>query len=378
MAANAPSAPAPTAAASDARTRRQGSRIVDVDIHNTVPSHEALDPYLTQDWIRHRSVHGLRGYYGNAARDIYPKGNPQAARIDAWPPSGAPPGSDLPFMQEQHLDRLDVQYGILNPLYPAASQRNVEFGAALARAVNDWQVAEWLEKEPRLRASIVVPYEAPDLAAEEIRRVAGDGRFVQVLFLVRTSAPLGDRRYWPVFEAAQEHGLPIGMHFGGLGGIPITGVGWPSYYIEDHTGMAQAFQAQLVSLGYSGVFERFPDLQVILLEGGIAWAASLMWRLDATWRVLGSELPGLRKPPSAYLREHVWFSTQPIEEPPKREQFVQMLDHLGGTDRLLFATDYPHWDFDEPSRTFPVKLDAEASDAVFGGNARRLYGLEDG
>ena len=61
-----------------------------------------------------------------------------------------------------------------------------------------------------------------------------------------------------MYEAAEAHGLPIGIHFGGQGGHPITGAGWPSYYIEDHAGMSTAFQAQVISLVFEGVFERFP------------------------------------------------------------------------------------------------------------------------
>ena len=87
-------------------------------------------------------------------------------------------------------------------------------GAGFARAINDWMAAEWLDKEPRLRASIVVPMQNPELAAEEIDRVAADRRFVQVLLLVMHDMPLGKRHYWPIYEAAQRHGLPIGIHAG--------------------------------------------------------------------------------------------------------------------------------------------------------------------
>ena len=72
-------------------------------------------------------------------------------------------------------------------------------------------------------------------------RVAADRRFAQVLLLVRSHAPYGRREFRPLFEAAVEVGLPVGIHFGGSGnGNPITACGWPSYYLEDHTAMAQA------------------------------------------------------------------------------------------------------------------------------------------
>src|SRR5207237_6441756 len=129
-----------------------------------------------------------------------------AARTDACPPSGLVPGSDLDFMREQLLDRWELGLGVLLPLLGAGKQLNLEWGGAMSRAANDWQVAEWLDPEPRLRASIVVTYEAPELAVEEIRRRASDKRFVQVELESRTLEPLGRRKYWPIYEAAAEHG----------------------------------------------------------------------------------------------------------------------------------------------------------------------------
>ena len=79
-----------------------------------------------------------------------------------------------------------------------------DMGAGFARAVNDWMAAEWLDKEPRLRASIVVPMQNAELAVDEIERVAPDRRFVQVLLLVMRDMPLGKRHYWPIYAAAEK------------------------------------------------------------------------------------------------------------------------------------------------------------------------------
>src|SRR5690606_22397312 len=113
----------------------------------------------------------------------------------------------------------------------------------------------------------------------------------------------------------------IGIHFGGTGGGPITGAGWPSYYIEDHGGMPQAFQAQVISLVYEGVFTAFPDLKFVLIEGGFAWLPPLMWRMDRLWQRMGEEIPDVQEPPSAIVRRHFWLTTQPMEEPPQRRFF---------------------------------------------------------
>ena len=342
--------------------------VIDCDIHNVLPSQQTLSKYLPDRWRRHHETVGPRGYLGNA----YPRAVPGAARHDSWPPSGLPAGSDLGFMQEQLLDAWNIEIGVLNCLAGAGGQVNREYGAVMSAAINDWQIEEWLDKEPRLRASIVIPYEDGGLAAAEIDRAAQHPGFVQVLLVVRTQEPLGRRKYHKIYEAAERNGLPVGIHFGGGSG-PITGTGIPSHYYEDHCGMAQAFQPQVTSFVYEGVFELFPRLKVVLIEGGFAWMPPLMWRLDRLWEHMGEEIPLVKRPPSAYIREHMWLTTQPMEEPGERHQFDQLLAQMDMDEHLLFATDYPHWDFDAPDRAFPVRLSTERERQFLADNARKLY-----
>jgi uncharacterized protein len=343
--------------------------LIDSDIHNT-PLPGTLKRYLPERWRDYHERFGRPSYSGA----YYPKASPSAARSDSWPPTGGPPGSDLAFLREQLLDVWPIACGILNTLVTIRNQLR-EYDAALAQAINDWQIAEWLEPEPRLRAALVVPCDDGDLAAAEVRRLGGDRRFVQILLPVRTGEPLGKRRYWTLYEAAVDHNLPIGIHFGGGSGYPITGAGWPSYYLEDHAGMAQSFQAQLISLVCEGVFEHFPTLQIVLIEGGFAWLPALKWRLDRSWRRLREEVPHLRKLPSEYIDQRVWLTTQPMEEPSRPEHFLQLIEELGGAERLLFATDYPHWDFDAPDRALPLRLAPDVERKIMAENARALYRL---
>jgi predicted TIM-barrel fold metal-dependent hydrolase len=354
------------------RAERSQTRtaIVDCDIHPAPASNETLLNYLPARWHHRFKAYGARGYPGS----FYPRNSPQAARADAWPPSGLPAGADLPFLRTQLLDEWEIEYGILNPLAVVHTPLD-EYSAALATAVNDWQIAEWLEPEPRLRGAICVPYEDGEFAAAEIDRLGSDRRFVQVLLLARTREPLGKRRFWKIYEAATRHDLPVGIHFGGTGGSPFTGAGWPSFYLEDHGGMPQAFQAQLLSLVCEGVFERFPALKVVFIESGFAWLPSLIWRLDRCWEMLRDEVPHLQTRPSDSIRQHIWLTTQPMEEPSRPAYFTQLLDQLHMNDRLMFATDYPHWDFDAPDQAFPVRLPTGLKDRFLRENAHALYRL---
>ncbi|MCC6625939.1 MAG: amidohydrolase [Chloroflexi bacterium] len=342
---------------------------IDCDIHNAPATAKTLVAYLPTRWKRHHELFGGRGHTGA----YYPRTSPNAARHDSWPPNGAPPGGDLPFMREQLLDHWGFEYGVLNPLLGSGGQLNLEYGAALSSAINDWQIAEWTEPEPRLRASVVPMYEDGALAAAEIDRVGSNRQFVQILLPARTNEPLGRRKYWPMYEAAARHDLPIGIHFGGSGGVPITGAGWPSFYIEDHAGMPTSMQVQVISLVLEGVFERFPTLKVVLIEAGFAWLPPLMWRMDRAWKRLREEVPHLRRLPSEVIRQHFWLTTQPIEEPAKPHQFHELLAQLDMDDRIMFATDYPHWDFDAPDLVFPTKIDPVLERKIMTDNARALY-----
>jgi predicted TIM-barrel fold metal-dependent hydrolase len=305
----------------------------------------------------------------------YPKSQPDASRRDAYPPEGGRQGSSPSFMAEQLLDANNVVLGILNPLASGEGVANPDYSAALCRAVNHWQEEVWLAADSRLRASIVVPYEFADAAAAEIEYWAGRKDFVQVLVLSRTAEPLGNRRYWKMFAAAEAAGLPVGVHAFGYGGAPITSTGWPSYYIEEMTGHAQSCQAGLTSMLVEGVFERFPALRVVMVEAGFAWAPSLAWRLDKVWKTLRAETPHLKQSPSEYMRQHVWWTTQPMEEPDPREHLLDTIEWMGW-DRLLFATDYPHWDFDDPAHALPFKITDAQRQQFFLGNARALYGVD--
>ena len=345
--------------------------LIDCDLHNELHGNEqALVPYLPKRWQEHMATFGARGRAGG----FYPRFMDH--RRDAVPPSGRRAGSDVHFTRAHYLDPYNVAHGILIPLSPAGGQQNLELSAALATACNDWQVAEWLDVDDRYRGSIQVAFEDPPSAVREIRRVAGDKRNVQVQFSGRPHEPMGRRKYWPIYEACAEHGLQVMTHAFGSYGQPITGTGWPSFYVDDHVGPAQAVQANVISMVLEGVFEHFPTLHLVSAENGFAWLASLCWRLDSTYHLLRSELRHLKRLPSEYVQEHVYVCTQPMEEPHKAKHFNQLLEHFGpAVDRIVFATDYPHWDADDPDLAFPVRLPPELEKKIYFENAAKLYGL---
>lgn len=358
------------------RIRSQGKKLglVDVDIHPK-SSIEDLRPWLSNHWWHYLQTYGSRHRHGYVKGFPFPKGQPQAARRDAWPDNGGLPGSDLDLMGEQLLDLYGVEYAIMNPLSPTGQgEQNSDFSAAMAFAANEWQIEGWVKRDKRLKASVVVPYEDGEASRVEIRRRAGNKDFAHVLLLSRTGELLGKKRYWPIFEAACEAGLPVGIHVFGYSGWAMTNSGWPSFYIEEMTEHAASCQAMVTSLIVEGVFEQFPSLKIVLIEAGFAWLPALGWRLDKHWKRLRDEVPHLKRAPSEYLREHFWVSTQPMEETEKPEHLLDVMEWIGW-DKILYASDYPHWDFDDPVLALPPSLDETHRRKIFSGNAKALYGF---
>jgi len=356
------------------RAQKAKVGLIDCDIHPKLTV-EQMRPFLSNRWWNHLQTYGIRYRHGYAKGYAYPKMTPQAARRDAWPPTGGLPASDLDFMRTQHLDHYGVDHGIMNPLSPTGQgEQNPELAAALAFAANEVQAETWTHREPRLRSSICVPYEDGEASRTEIRRRAGNKDYAQVFVLSRTSEALGRRRYWPIFEAAVEAGLPLGIHVFGYSGWPMTNTGWPSFYIEEMTEHATSSQAVVTSLIMEGVFERYRDLKIVLIESGFGWLPALGWRLDKHWKRLKDEVPHLKRAPSEYIREHFWVTTQPMEEAEEPGHVVDAMNWVG-MDRILFASDYPHWDFDDPVLALPPSLNEEQRRMIYAGNARALYNL---
>lgn len=331
--------------------------VIDVDIH-PVPRDGLINTYLPKKWRDHIREYGVRTTNGLQSIGEYPQMYGGAMRADAWPDSGYP-GSDLGLIQKQLLDLHDVQLGVLQclapggqTLNPASQALNPELGAALCSAINDWQLEHLVYPEPRLRAAIPVTLDCPEFAIQEIKRVGSDPGVVSILGLSKTLEPLGSRRYWPLYEAAVEAGLPFQFHLSTGGGHANTGTGWTSYHTEYHVGHVQSFQSQVLSLILTGTFDRFPDLKIMFVEGNVVHFASLLQRLEYHWKTLRSEVADLQRKPSEYIQDHIWASTQPIDEPDNPAHLAEMVEEFCA-DNVLYASDYPHFDFDSPETVFP-------------------------
>ena len=315
---------------------------IDCDIHPAVGgTRTTLLPYLDDHWkeqVVSRAIDGLD-------LNSYPPAMPLSGRPD-WRPESGKPGSDLSMVQRGTFDQLGASHAICNVLYGAQAVYDPYMASAFCKAINDWIAAEWLSRDSRLRASIVIPLQAPELAVEEIERRAGDPRFVSILVLAQGEMLLGRRHYWPVLKAAEKQRLPLAIHAGSAYRFAPSSIGWPSHRYEYYFVEAQAFQAQLLSLIYEGVFGKFPELKVVLMESGVSWLPAFMWRANKTWRGVRVEVPWVEREPAAIIRDHVRVTMQPFDAPDDATSVEDIIDQIGSDKMFLFASDYPHWQFD--------------------------------
>jgi len=335
---------------------------IDCDVHCAPSSFDELFPYLSDYWRQYIAEAGIR----------------LTGVAHAYPGGVSPPAPSSYSELASHVleGRTPPGLVVLNCVTGFETHRNPYFTAAVASAINDWVRSEFLERDSRLRASVVVSSVSPDDAVSEIERVGEDPRFVQVLLPVRSDLPWGHKNHHSMFAAARSAGLQIGLHAWGRAGKAPTPSGFTTTYLEDYVGNQPIAQAQVLSFVSEGVFERFDDMRVVVTECGFAWLAPLLWRFDKDWKGVWREVPWLKRRPSEYVTEHFRFTTAPAHLPIDAAAVGQLLEMMDAPGMLAYASDYPH-DHGDGLAPLLEQLSEAERERVLWGNAAALYGLED-
>lgn len=356
--------------------------IIDSDLHHTWRSFDEIASYIPSPWKELAT-----GAFGSRLpihpADFAAYRTPGGGlRADSYPGDGSPPGSSYEVLKEQHLDRHNIERVVVG--FDAGRNNalmNPYFAQAVVRAINDWTVDCWCGlPDPRVTSMMLIPGQFPEEAATEIRRVGQNRRIVAALIAWNgLGKPLGSQLHDPIFDALQEMDLPLCIHIGagehsGMGtGAQIHASGLMGNYYEFHTLFTQMMMHHLTSLVVHGVFEKFPNLRVAAIECGLAWVPWLFWNLDDNFELLRRESPLLRRRPSEYLREHVRFTSQPLDLSPKATQLIDVFEAFGGVEDILcFSSDYPHWDADEPNYVL-ARLPQHWQEKIFYTNALGLF-----
>jgi len=298
-------------------------------------------------------------------------------RRDTIEPDGRCAAASPDGIARMLLEPYGIDVAILTNLYNICVSPDADIACAISSACNDYMIEHWLKTDSRFRLAMIVPIQDPQFAAREIERIGAHPGVAEVIVASASTAPFGQRQFHPIYAACEKMGLPLAMHPGCEGtGISVgpTAAGEPSRYIEWHTGLTQTFQAHVISMVTEGVFQKFPELKVVLTEGGISWIVPLMWRLDKNWKALRLTVPWLDRLPSKIIEEHFLLTTQPIEEPQNHAHLKQLFSMFDAERMLMFSSDFPHWDGDTPD--FALRGFSESfKRRVLSENAVELYGL---
>ncbi|MDE1852629.1 MAG: amidohydrolase [Thaumarchaeota archaeon] len=252
--------------------------------------------------------------------------------------------------------------------------RPARFEAEVARAYIDFMIESFLDKYPEIRATVYVPVKDPRMGAELIDDVGAEKGIVGALLSVLTKTRAGSDDWNPIYEAAQQKDLPICIHGDA---IHAEERGWlfgdfdtllPVHVLS----FPLLLSRSIMSIVLDGVPVRFPRLKFVFMEGGLTYVPALMQRLDDDYVKRRHEAPLLTKLPSEYMNEF-YYTTQPLESAHKEalEPFFRMFD---SENKLMYASDYPHWDFDAPSVIWDLPyLSTDAKKKILGGNAAKVF-----
>ena len=367
---------APVAAPGWTARKDSALRIVDCDVHHSFESPEQLLPYLSKADREHLIDQGM-----HVGGTPYPNVPFRTTRPDLKDPGLKRRDFNftLEFTQRELLDRWNIDVALLtgspSDIYGACGVPDPDWGAALCRAFNDYTIEHWLEKDERVVHAILVAATDPAQAVAEIRRLAPRRDTVAVHVPLNTGRPFGNRCHDPIWEACAEHDLPVVAHIGGGGpGNTPTPVGYPTYYVETRLARQSVAMAQAASLIVEGVFEKFPTLTFGMIEVQQMWAVSLMWQLDFDWKAIGDQTPWLKRLPSEYFRQHIRVGTQPMHEPGVHEHLLQSLEMLHAEETLIFCSDFPHFDQNDPVTALPDISD-HLRRRIFSDNALEMLRL---
>jgi predicted TIM-barrel fold metal-dependent hydrolase len=256
--------------------------------------------------------------------------------------------------------------------------RDPAFASALACAYNRWLYERWLTTERSLKGALVIAPQNPAAGADDIRRYAGASEFACV-YLPASGLKIlyGHELYDPVYEAASEAGMPVVIH-----SVEAVYPAFPFQLEQFRTSLAVhalahplSMVANLVSMLETGVPVRHPGLKIGFMEAGTGWIPFIAGRLDKEYIERRREVPLLQERPSQTMR-CFFYGTQPIEEPERRADVVSSFDLFDGENQAMFASDWPHHDFDHPQHFFALPFSAEARRKIMGLNAARFFGLE--
>jgi predicted TIM-barrel fold metal-dependent hydrolase len=356
--------------------------VFDADVHHLAVV-RFLGAYLEEPW-RHILQHapadqvlaggslGDRGLAGRIQRPRYAGyGATRVASLD----EGNPPAPIRELVGA--LDRIGDDYALLfpNDLLDLSRHTQVDLEVAVARGYARWVTERILAHERRLKALLYLPLRQPQACLDLIEAFGDSPGVVGYLLTGKLQEQLHRNENMAVFRAIEERQQVIGFHGGG-GNWHVDPYPVFSSFLAAHAlSFPMSDAIPLADIVLSGIPERFPKLRFIFFEAGAAWLLMVMGRLDTAFLMRPSEAPLLRRRPSEYMRDF-YYTVQPLERPENLRELEPVFD-LIGRRQILYASDWPHWDYDMPNSITDLPfLSEDDKRDILAYNAIRAFGMD--
>lgn len=360
--------------------------ICDVDAHHveTVSWHELVE-YIEDPVIRHQAMlyqkeklggapYGLNGDMGLKYQDVGGRIPHQAGLREKIEETDVHRDVTL---SRRAMQSLGIDYLVLfpTPMLTLGLHPQPEMEVWLGRAYNRWLIDKVLTKDDRIKTLAYLPFNVPSEAIRTIEEFSDKPGVIGFCVPSTRHKPVHHNDYMRVYAMLEERGLPIAFH--------------AAYHWQDQSlatvnrflgmhalGFVWCNMVHMTNWVLNGIPERFPKLKSIWVESGLAWVPFLMQRLDDQYLMRPSEAPHLKRMPSEYMRENCWYSTQPMETT-NMKALELTFEMINAENQLLFASDWPHFDFDLPQEIYDLPfLTEQAKRNILGLNAAKLFNLD--
>ena len=374
-------------AAAQARERNlEDVLIVDVDAHHyETESWSEIVEYIEEPVIRHLAQSGgVSKLIGASSLIPTQIGNQDiAGRVVRYAKRSTEDVGDAGQRDVEIIRRamemmsIDYQIVFPTPMLNLGMHPVAEVEVAVARAYARWLIERVLPVDPRIKTMLYLPFNDPQACERMVAEFAGAEGVVGFMVTSVRYRQVHDKSFMRLYAAIQETGMPLGFH---------AAFNWQERAMEQlnrflsvHAlGFPFYNMIHLTNWVINGLPERFPKLDVMWIEAGLAWIPFLMQRLDDEYMMRSSEAPLLTRLPSEYMRD-MYYTSQPMENTANHDALRVTLEMINARERLLYSSDYPHWDFDLPSKIWDLGfLDEQSRRNILGLTAGELFGLESG
>jgi len=350
--------------------------IVDADAHHYEnESWPDIVKYIEDPILRHRAELGRppldrSNVDQNRAGRIYASSRRRYEEV----PGDVP--RDVTLIRRE-MDAIGIDYQIVfpTPMLHLGMHPDKFMETQLSWAYSRWMTEEILPHDNRIKTMVYLPFNDPEASLRTVEYFSGKPGVAGFMVTGPRYQPVHDNAYMAVYRALEERDLPLGFHAGYHSSERIM-EGMNRFLSVHALGFVLYSMVHLTNLVINGIPERFPGLKVLWIESGLAWVPFLMQRLDNEYLMRTSEAPLLKKKPSEYMRENFYYTTQPMEYDNLKALQLTM-EMINAETQLLFASDFPHWDFNLPSTVYDLPfLSEHAKRRILGENARELFKLD--